>query len=121
MVLIDGSRRAKEKVAKLIFAEGMQLIRHIVFFSARRKEDISTIQKGLSALAAIPHSAYFEVALNKKVDPMSDEVDVVVYAEFPDAAALEAYKAHPIYDETTRRVRPLREMRYSADFATSAG
>ena len=99
----------------------MQLIRHIVFFSARRKEDVSTIQKGLSALAAIPHSTHFEVAVNEKVDPMSDEVDVVVYAEFPDAAALEAYKAHPLYDETTRRVRPLREMRYSADCPASAG
>lgn len=121
MARIDGSLTAEQKAPKLTTAEGMQLIRHIVFFSARRKEDVSTIQKGLSALAAIPHSTHFEVAVNEKVDPLSDEVDVVVYAEFPDAAALEAYKAHPIYDETTRRVRPLREMRYSADFVASAG
>ena len=39
----------------------------------------------------------------------------MVYGEFADAAALAAYKAHPIYEETTRRVRPMRELRLSAD------
>jgi hypothetical protein len=39
----------------------------------------------------------------------------VVYAEFADDAALAAYKAHPTYAEATRRVRPLREMRFAAD------
>ena len=78
---------------------------------------------GLSALGAIPHSSVFEVSLNTKVDPLSNEVDIVVYAEFADEAALAAYKAHPIYDETTRKVRPLRELRLSADVvaAPSAG
>jgi hypothetical protein len=41
---------------------------------------------------------------------------VVVYAEFADASELAAYKAHPTYAEATRRVRPLRELRLSADF-----
>ena len=35
--------------------------------------------------------------------------------------ALAAYKAHPIYDETTRKVRPMRELRYSADFRSTLG
>jgi hypothetical protein len=91
------------------------LIRHIVFFSAKRREDVKAIRAGLARLAAIPHSSHFEVSLNTKVDPLSDEVDVVVYAEFANAAALAAYKADPIYAETTRQVRPLRELRYSAD------
>jgi len=42
-------------------------------------------------------------------------VDVVVYGEFADEAALAAYKAHPTYAEATKRVRPLRELRYAAD------
>jgi hypothetical protein len=92
------------------------MIRHIVFFSARRKEDVGAIRKGLMALADIPASSHFEVSLNDKVDPFGDEIDIVVYAEFADEAALAAYKAHPIYAETTRRVRPLRELRHSADF-----
>ncbi|WP_353641063.1 Dabb family protein [Mesorhizobium sp. WSM2239] len=91
------------------------MIRHIVFFSAKRREDVEAVRTGLSRLAAIPHSSRFEVSLNTKVDPLSDEVDVVVYAEFPDAEALAAYKADPIYAEATREVRPLRELRYSAD------
>lgn len=93
------------------------MIRHIVFFSARRREDVEAIRSGLEALGSIPHSTLFEVSLNTKVDPLSDEVDVVVYAEFRDDAALAAYKAHPIYRETTAKVRPLRELRFSADVA----
>ncbi len=91
------------------------LIRHIVFFSAKRPEDVEAIRDGLSALGMIPHSTRFEVLLNTKVDPLSSEVDVVVYGEFADAAALAAYKAHPTYAATTAKVRPLRELRLSAD------
>ncbi|SDA95591.1 Dabb family protein [Mesorhizobium qingshengii] len=91
------------------------MIRHIVFFSARRKEDVEAVRTGLLALGSIPHSSLFEVTLNTKVDPLSDEVDVVVYAEFADDAALAAYKAHPLYAQTTSKVKPLRELRYSAD------
>lgn len=91
------------------------MIRHIVFFSARQKQDVEMIREELSALGGIPHSTVFEVTVNTKVDPYSDEIDIVVYAEFADQAALAAYKADPIYDRTTQRVRPMRELRYSAD------
>lgn len=91
------------------------MIRHIVFFSAKRGENVEAIRVGLEALGTIPNSTLFEVSLNTKVDPLSDEIDVVVYAEFPDEAALAAYKAHPTYAETTARVRPMRELRLSAD------
>ncbi|MGP2492274.1 Dabb family protein [Mesorhizobium sp. PUT5] len=91
------------------------MIRHIVFFSVRHKDEVEAVRKGLMALGDIPHSNFFEVVANTKVDPLSDEVNLVVYAEFEDQAALAAYKAHPLYDETTRKVRPLRELRLSAD------
>jgi hypothetical protein len=96
------------------------LIRHIVFFSAREPSDVGRVRSGLADLARIPHARFFEVALNSKVDPLSDEIDVVVYAEFEDQAALAAYKAHPLYAETTAKVKPLRELRFSADFASDA-
>lgn len=92
------------------------MIRHIVFFTAAEPGNIDAICEGLELLATIPHSLHFEVARNSKVDQISNEVDVVVYGEFADAAALAAYKAHPTYAEATRRVRPLREVRLSADF-----
>ena len=91
------------------------MIRHIVFFSAKRHENVEAMRAGLMALGTIPHSSLFEVTLNSKVDPLSDAIDIVVYAEFSDEAALAAYKAHPTYAETTSRVRPLRELRFSAD------
>jgi len=94
------------------------LIRHIVFFSAKRKDEVEAVRSGLMALAEIPHSSLFEVSLNTKVDPFCDEIDVVVYAEFKDEAALAAFKAHPLYAETTAKVRPQRELRFSADVAS---
>ena len=96
------------------------MIRHIVFFSARQGEDVEAVRSGLTALAEIPHSTLFEVSLNTKVDPLSSEIDVVVYAEFEDAAALAAYKAHPDYAKVTERVRPMRELRFSADIVSTA-
>jgi hypothetical protein len=91
------------------------LIRHIVFFTARSNDTVDAICTGLELLATIPHSLHFEVTRNSKVDQISNEVDVVVYGEFADEGALMAYKAHPTYAEATRLVRPLRELRLSAD------
>lgn len=95
------------------------MIRHIVFFTAKSAEDIETIQRLLGRLGDIPHALAFEVAANAKVDPIGNEIDIVVYGEFADEAALAAWKAHPIYDETTQAVRPLRELRHSADFRSA--
>jgi hypothetical protein len=92
------------------------MIRHIVFFSAKRKSNVDAIVRGLGILAQIPHVRRFEVAKNRKTDPLSVEVDIVVYGEFDDEAALQAYKAHPIYEEATRCVRPLRDLRLAAHY-----
>lgn len=91
------------------------MIRHIVFFTAKSPEHLDAICAGLELLGTIPHLSHFEVTRNTKVDQISNEVDVVVYGEFADEAALAAYKSHPTYAEATRRVRPLREIRLSAD------
>lgn len=96
------------------------MIRHIVFFTAKRPQDLDAIVAGLELLGTIEHVDRLEVARNARVDQIGNEVDVVVYAEFADMAALAAYKAHPTYAEATRRVRPLREMRLAADFAAAA-
>lgn len=90
------------------------MIRHIVFFTAK-PEELDAVVAGLEQLGQIPSASHFEVRRNTRVDQIANEVDVVVYAEFADAAALAAYKAHPIYAETTLKVRPLRELRLAAD------
>jgi hypothetical protein len=92
------------------------MIRHIVLFTARDKEDAQRIVEGLSVLTAIPHAQRLEIAPNGKTDQLGNDIDVVVYGEFADAAALAAYKAHALYQESIRRVRPLREMRVAADY-----
>ena len=91
------------------------MIRHIVFFSAADPDDKGRIAQALRMLGEIPHSLHFEVGENLNADAMSDRVDVVVYAEFADGAALAAYKSHPIYQDCIKIVRPLRELRLVAD------
>ncbi|MHA6644581.1 Dabb family protein [Mesorhizobium sp. A623] len=91
------------------------MIRHIVFFSVKRKDEIEAVRSGLMSLGKIPHSSHFDVAYNTKVDPFCDQIDLVVYAEFEDEAALAAFKAHPLYADTTAKVKPMRELRFSAD------
>jgi len=79
------------------------MIRHIVFFSAADPEDVERIREGLMMLADIPHSSHFEVGRNLQSDTISaDRVDLVVYAEFTDEAALAAYKAPPISTRADR-------------------
>ncbi|MGO4406942.1 Dabb family protein [Bosea sp. RAF48] len=95
------------------------MIRHIVFFSAKTADNIETIRRGLSILTGIPHALRLEIAENRKSDPLSSEVDIVVYGEFENHAALAAYKAHELYAEAIRRVRPLRELRLAADYVIS--
>jgi hypothetical protein len=91
------------------------VIRHIVFFTAKTPDLVDDICQGLGQLAAIPHSNVFEVTRNRRLDLYGNEVDVVVYAEFADQAAFDAYKAHPLYEQVTQLVRPMRDMRYAAD------
>lgn len=97
------------------------MIRHIVFFSVKPGQDIDEVRKGLERLCTIPHADLFEVLPNSKVDPMGNDVDLVVYGEFRDEEALFAFKKHPTYDATTQYVRPMRELRLSADVKTEKG
>lgn len=93
------------------------MIRHVVFFSAADPADTERIRAGLMMLADIPHARHFEVGRNLQGDNLTGaHVDLVVYAEFEDEAALAAYKAHPIYAACIARVRPLRDLRIAADF-----
>lgn len=91
------------------------MIRHIVFFTVKPDMDVETVREGLMNLGRIPHSSHFEVTVNRKVDLFGNDIDIVVYAEFENESALHAFKADPIYAETTARVRPMRELRFSAD------
>lgn len=92
------------------------VIRHIVFFTVADPADRDAVEAGLRLLQRNPHALRLEVRPNLKRDAWSTEVDFVVYGEFADAAALAAYKAHPLYEDSIRAVRPLRDVRIAADF-----
>jgi quinol monooxygenase YgiN len=91
------------------------MIRHIVFFTVS-PEHIEAVRAGLSILTEIPSATRLEIGTNVKTDGFHRSIDLVVYGEFEDEAALAAYKAHPLYEESIRRVKPLREERYAADY-----
>ncbi len=91
------------------------MIRHIVLFSAKNKNDIDTVYNGLKQLESIEGNWLLTITKNKKVDQLENEIDVVVYGEFPDQSALDTYKAHPIYQECINIVRPLRDIRIAVD------
>lgn len=46
------------------------------------------------------------MARNRKSDELGNEIDVIVYGEFDDELELNAYKAHDLYQESIRQVRP---------------
>ena len=92
------------------------MIRHIVLFSAKNPDDAAVIKAALEQMASIPTAAAFEVAYNAKRDPLSTEIDVVLYSEFETWADLDAYQSHPLYRETTATVRPLRDQRVVVDY-----
>jgi hypothetical protein len=92
------------------------MIRHIVFFSVRDRSDLERVRAGLSVLTAIPEAKRLEIGENLRSDQLGNAVDLVVYGEFEDEAALAAYKAHPNYQRSIDIVRPLREVRMAADY-----
>lgn len=95
------------------------MIRHIVLFTAKDKGRIDEMIEGLSILSTIPHARLLEVGRNRKADQFGNDIDVVVYGEFDNERELAAYKAHELYQESISRVRPLRELRFAADYTVS--
>lgn len=91
------------------------MIRHIVFFSLKDASSVDDVVARLSRLGTIPGSTCFRVTPSLKADQFANQIDIVVYGEFPDLATLHAYKRHPTYGSVTAAVRPLRELRFAAD------
>ncbi|MEQ8252102.1 MAG: Dabb family protein [Oceanibaculum nanhaiense] len=91
------------------------MIRHIVFFSVKDPAQLDAVEMGLKLLEQSPYPTLLEVKRNLRRDLFDNDVDLVVYGEFPDQAALDAYKQDPLYQRSIDRVRPLRELRIAAD------
>ncbi|MDI7776102.1 Dabb family protein [Asticcacaulis sp. EMRT-3] len=92
------------------------MIRHIVMFNSTNPANRDSIYRGLSVLTQIPQARILEVAFNEKIDQIANEIDIVVYGEFDTLEDFRAYKAHPLYEESIRQVRHLRNVRMAADY-----
>lgn len=93
------------------------MIRHIVLFTAKSPDKIDDVYNGLKPLESIQGNWMLRVTKNNKIDQIGNDVDVVVYGEFPDEAALQTYKDDPVYAHAITVVRPLRDKRIAVDIS----
>ena len=104
-------------MCKMTFVEQYEarplVIRHFVFVSAQSSQ-LDVVFEGLKILEKIPYADLVEVRLNEKLDEISNEIDVVVYAGFLSDEAVNAFKSRPLCEESIERVRPNRELRFVA-------
>ena len=108
-------------IGKVAKAKGLVAsVNHSLLYDPQIKRALDLVQATLSRLAEIPEARRLEVSPNLKRDGLSAEIDLVVYGEFDDLAALDRYKAHPIYAQSTSIVRPRREIRIAVDFEATA-
>jgi len=91
------------------------MIRHIVLFTAKSPDLIDDVYQGLKQLETIEGNWLLRVTKNNKIDQIANDIDVVVYGEFPDEAAIKTYKSHPTYENAIKVVRPIRNQRYAVD------
>jgi hypothetical protein len=93
------------------------MIGHVVFFSARDKNNIAAVITDLSVLQTNPYVYTIEISRNLQADELTGGMlDVIVYAEFADENQLAVYKAYPVYRQSIAMVRPLRKLCINADF-----
>jgi len=94
------------------------VIRHVVLFSANpgKKDRLLIGLKKLEALVDEDLAEKLEVKENLKLDTYSQECDVIVYGEFLSNDQLDKFKAHSIYQDCIKVVRPIRDLRIVADF-----
>jgi heme-degrading monooxygenase HmoA len=90
------------------------MIRHIVFFTCIEANKVAVFQE-LKTLETIQGNWTLQVTENLKIDQFANDIDFVVYGEFPDEQAIKKFKSSPIYNEATKNVRPLRDLRFAAD------
>jgi len=98
------------------------MVKHIVLWKLRertehgsREENARRIKELLEGLnGKIPGLLKLEVGLDISQDPAS--VDVALYAEFADRAALETYQNHPLHVAVKPFVLAARETRTVVDY-----
>jgi hypothetical protein len=98
------------------------MLKHIVMWKlkdqaegADRAANAREMKRRLDACAGIvPGMRKFEVAIAQP--GLEATYDVVLYSEFDDKAALEAYAAHPVHQAVVPFIGAVRESRQCMDY-----
>ena len=98
------------------------MIRHVVIWKlkdsaegARRDENAKKMKALLDACRRLtPGILRLEVGISQK--GLEATVDVVLYSEFADKAALDAYQTHPTHLEAKKFIGAVREWRQCVDY-----
>lgn len=94
------------------------MIKHIVLWRLHepRQENALRIKAALEGLnGRIPGLLRLEVGVD--ISRESESADVVLYSEFENRQALEAYQTHPAHAEVAPIVKAVRSERRVADYA----
>lgn len=99
------------------------MIRHIVMFELKdeyegrgKNENMSLAKRTLESLADIEWVDQLSVHINKKSDPWSKEIDIVLEAEFENIEKLKKYQDDTLYQKSIDIVKPLRKNRWVVDY-----
>ena len=95
------------------------MIRHVVMWELHDASQARAFGDALATCARLVDGMRgYEVATRSGALPAS--VDVCLIATFDDADALQRYQEHPVHQEVSRRIGPLRKQRHTLDFKVAA-
>lgn len=98
------------------------MIKHIVAWrfkdealGASKSENLARAKAALESLSeTVPSVEHLEVGLD--VGAGNDTWDIVIYSEFADRAALDAYQVHPEHVKAAQLIGEMREARSCVDY-----
>lgn len=101
------------------------MIKHIVMWRLKehalgndKAANAQTLKTRLESLnGRIPGMHKLEIGIDFSDTPSSE--DVVLYSEFENRAALDAYQAHPEHEAIKEFVREVRSERHTIDYETN--
>lgn len=95
------------------------MIKHIVGWMLKDDADATALATELQALSGcVPRMGAFEVVLPQ--DGLESGFDMLLYSEFDDQEALQAYIDYPPHKEFGKKISAARTERRAFDFDTDA-
>ena len=92
------------------------MIRHVVMWKLKNPADAGHFKARLDSCGDLTEGILaYEVGI--RADGLEANVDVMLFSEFTDAAALAAYQAHPQHKAVSAELGLLREARHVLDVA----